>query len=65
MVPQIREALYITLAPLHVKRSLFVGSQRLSMCPIIHRKTASISLKSQYRFEKTAYLRSELLLLEY
>jgi hypothetical protein len=37
---------YDALAPLHVKRSLFVGSQRSEMCPSIHRKTILVSSKS-------------------
>lgn len=46
MVPQIKDALYITLEPLHVKRCLFVGSQSPSMWPIIHRKTVLVSFES-------------------
>lgn len=45
MVPQIKEALYMTLAPLQVKRCLFVVSHRPSMWPSIHRRTDLISFE--------------------
>ncbi len=45
MEPQIREALYTTLAPLHVKRWVFVGLHKSEILPIIHLSTVFPSIR--------------------